>query len=55
MKLTARSPLSLLSALTLIATPYSIATPAQAGPFDFLNGINSTINQVNSANLMVSI
>lgn len=47
MKLTARSPLSLLSALALIATSYSIATPAQAGPFDFLNGINSTINQVN--------
>lgn len=47
MKLTACSPFFLLSALTLIVTSGSIVTPAQAGPFDFLNGINSTINQVN--------
>jgi hypothetical protein len=46
MKLTARFPLSLLLALALIATSYSIAIPAQAGPFDFLNGINSTINKL---------
>jgi hypothetical protein len=39
---------SILSGL-LLATVASaaIVRPAQAGPFDFLNGINNTINQVN--------
>jgi hypothetical protein len=47
MKLTASRPLYLFSVLALISASYSIASPVQAGPFDFLNGINSSINQVN--------
>jgi hypothetical protein len=39
---------SILSGLALIAASCTaMVRPAQAGPFDFLNGINNTINQVN--------
>jgi hypothetical protein len=39
---------SILSGLALItASGAATVRPAQAGPFDFLNGINNSINQVN--------
>ncbi len=39
---------SFLSGLALVAvSSAAIVRPAQANPFDFLNGINNTINQVN--------
>jgi hypothetical protein len=39
---------SIISSLALATVSLTaLVRPAQAGPFDFLNGINSTINQVN--------
>ena len=50
MKLTSNKirPTSILSSLVLATVSCTaMVRPAQAGPFDFLNGVQNTINQVN--------